>query len=265
MNVKTIILLFAIGLSDVAVAQEWEKRPEWQRFFSDAGVSGTIAVIDEREGQHLIHNRERAEIRYIPASTFKIPHTLFALDADIVEDEFQVFRWDGIERQFASWNRDHDLRSAMRASTVWLYQYFARELGEEREGEYLRQIDYGNRDITGGIDRFWLDGGLRISAIEQIDFLKKLYRNTLPFEVEHQRLVKDLIIIEAGRDWILRAKTGWGFDFDPQIGWFVGWIETPEGPVFIALNIDMPDGLNDTPKREAIARSVLKSLGTLPD
>ena len=36
--------------------------------------------------------------------------------------------------------------------------------------------------------------------MEQVDFLRKLYRNELPFKVEHQRLVKDIMIVEAGRD-----------------------------------------------------------------
>ena len=40
-------------------------------------------------------------------------------------------------------------------------------------------------------------------------FLKKLYQNDLPFELEHQRLLKDVMIVEAEKDWILRAKTGW--------------------------------------------------------
>ena len=62
---------------------------------------------------------------------------------------------------------------------------------------------------------FWLDGALRISAMEQVDFLRKLYRNELPFKVEHQRLVKDIMIVEAGRDWILRAKTGWQARVEP--------------------------------------------------
>ena len=62
-----------------------------------------------------------------------------------------------------------------------------------------------------------------ISAMEQVDFLRKLYRNELPFKVEHQRLVKDIMIVEAGRDWILRAKTGWQARVEPQIGWWVGW------------------------------------------
>lgn len=128
----------------------------------------------------------------------------------------------------------------------------------------LRRLGYGNEDISGGIDRFWLDGGLAISAIEQIDFLQRLHRNALPFEREHQRLLKDLILIEAGPRHVLRGKTGWAFDTEPQIGWFVGWADTPDGAVFFALNIDMRGGEADAPKREAIVRAALRSIGALP-
>ena len=93
---------------------------------------------------------------------------------------------------------------------------------------------------------------------------EKLYRNELPFKVEHQRLVKDIMIVEAGRDWILRAKTGWQARVEPQIGWWVGWVETPTGAVIFALNIDLPGGMKDAPKREAIVRSILQSIGALP-
>jgi len=262
-NIKLILLILCVYTT--ISAQTREERSDWERFFHETGVNGTIAIADERNGKHLVYNKKRAQTQYIPASTFKIPHTLFALDADIIKDEFDIFRWDGTVHQFNTWNRDQDLRSAIRSSTVWVYQEFARQLGENREREYLQKINYGNADASGGINRFWLDGNLRISALEQIDILKELYRNTLPFKVEHQRLVKDLIIIEAGRDWILRGKTGWAFDFEPQIGWFVGWIETPDGPVFFALNIDMPGGASDAPKREVIVRDVLLSLRALPD
>ena len=99
---------------------------------------------------------------------------------------------------------------------------------------------------------------------EQVAFLQKLYRNALPFRVEHQRLVKDVMIVEAGRTWILRAKTGWAARAKPQVGWWVGWVEWPEGPVFFAINIDMPNGADDLTKRERIARDVLRSIGALP-
>jgi beta-lactamase class D OXA-2 len=184
--------------------------------------------------------------------------------AGVVRDEFQAFRWDGTKRDIEAWNRDQDLRSSMRNSTVWVYQQFARELGEERERAYLRKIGYGNADPSGGIDAFWLSGNLRISAEEQVAFLGRLYRNALPFRVEHQRLVKDVMIVEAGRNWILRAKTGWAARAQPQVGWWVGWVEQPDGPVLFAINIDMPNGADDLPKREAIARNVLRSIEALP-
>ena len=136
--------------------------------------------------------------------------------------------------------------------------------GEERGRSYLQRIGYGNADPSGGLDRFWLSGNLRISAAEQVPFLQRLYRNELPFRIDHQRLVKDVMIVEAGRQWILRAKTGWQARVEPQVGWWVGWVEWPEGPVFFALNIDMPNGAKDLPKRERIAWAVLRSIGALP-
>ena len=264
--VVAFMALLFVSPAAVAAAT-WQERPDWAQFFQRAGVGGTIVIVDQRAGKdaHLVYGAERARTRFIPASTFKIPHALFALDAGIVRDEFQVFRWDGTKRDIESWNRDQDLRSSMRNSTVWVYQQFARELGEERERAYLRKISYGNADPSGGVDQFWLSGNLRISAEEQAAFLQRLHRNSLPFRIEHQRLVKDVMIVEAGRTWILRAKTGWAARAKPQVGWWVGWVEQPDGPVFFAINIDMPNGADDLPKREGIAREVLKSIGALPE
>jgi beta-lactamase class D len=258
------LLAFGAGIASADTGQE---RRDWAQYFTEAGVAGTIVVLDERTtpASRWVHAAERAHTRYLPASTFKIPHALFALDAGVVRDEFQVFRWDGTRRDIESWNRDQDLRSSMRNSTVWVNQQFARAIGEQRERRYLQSVAYGNADPSGGIDRFWLEGSLRISAEEQVSFLRRLHRNELPFRVEHQRLVKDVMIVEAGREWILRAKTGWQARVQPQVGWWVGWVEWPEGPVFFAINIDMPNGAKDLPQREGIARGVLKSIGALPE
>lgn len=255
----------AIAIALVALpAWAWEERADWGRYFAEAGVEGTIAIIDERHDARWVWNAARSVERFTPASTFKIPHALFALDAGVVRDEFQTFAWDGVRREVEDWNHDQNLRSSMRSSVVWVYQHFAREIGLEREREYLVETAYGNADPSGGDEGFWLDGALRISAREQLEFLQKLYRNELPFEVAHQRLVKDVMIVEAGRDWILRAKTGWQGRAEPQVGWWVGWVERPEGAVFFALNIRMPGLAEDLPHREGIARAVLRSIDALP-
>jgi beta-lactamase class D len=241
---------------------ERQERPDWASFFDSVQAQGTIVVLDQRGGaqQLWVYNQERADRAYSPASTFKIPHSLFALDAGVVRDEFQVFEWDGVERDFAPHNQDQTLRSAIRNSAVWVYEIFAAEIGEAKAREYLTQIDYGNADPSTSEGAYWIDGALAISAQEQIYFLQKLYQNELPFRVEHQRLVKDIMIVEAEQDWILRAKTGW----EGRWGWWVGWVEWPTGPVFFALNIDTPNRLDDLYKREDITRAILQSINALP-
>ena len=147
-------LLVVIGSTNL-FAQDWQSQKNWAKFFTDAQVQGTIAVLDQRNQRALVYDLKRAQTPFIPASTFKIPHALFALDAGIIKDEFQVLPWDGVKRTFDFWNRDQNLRSSIRQSVVWVYQRFARELGETREREYLKRIDYGNAQPTGGIDQFW--------------------------------------------------------------------------------------------------------------
>jgi len=251
-----------LALASIACAAPMpQERPDWSKFFSDADAHGTIVVVDARSNNDVVfvYDSARAARRYTPASTFKIPHSLFALDAGILRDEFQVIAWDGVKRSVPAWNQDQDLRSAMRNSTVWVYERFAHQLLDQRETDYMRKIGYGNALISGR-KPFWVEGDLAISADEQITLLRRLYRNELPFRVEHQRLVKDVMINEAGPDWILRAKTGWS----GKIGWWIGWVEWPTGPVFFALNLDTPNRTSDVSKRQDITRNILRSIGALP-
>jgi len=236
--------------------------PAWANLFREAGVSGCMAVLDARRGAQTLRVADgpRTQRRYSPASTFKIPHSLFALDAGLLRDEFQVIPWDGVQRSIPAWNQDQTLRSAMRNSTVWVYERFARELGAAKEADYLRRLDYGNAEVDGA-QPFWVEGDLAISAVEQIAFLKRLYLNELPFQVTHQRLVKDVMVGAAGPDWLLRAKTGW----TGRLGWWVGWVEWPEGPVFFAMNMDTPRRLQDLPQRQALVRAALQTLKAWPE
>lgn len=268
MNQRRSLLLSLGALPLLAAAQappanpaDPVERPDWAPFFTDAKAVGSLLVVDERpeSAGRWVHGPDRARRRYTPASTFKIPHSLFALDSGVLKDEFQVIAWDGKHRATDSWNRDQTLRSAMRNSVVWVYEGFARDIGLPREAAYMRAIDYGNA-LASGTAPFWVEGDLAISCVEQIAFLQRLYRNQLPFRVEHQRLVKDVMVTEAGADWMLRSKTGWS----GRIGRWVGWVEQPTGPVFFALNIDTPNRLDDLPKRQQITRAVLKTLGALP-
>jgi beta-lactamase class D len=268
LSMLVVSMLGGLASGSARAESPWHERADWAALFAEAGVPGTLVVIDRRDDSHWVYDRMRAQQRYIPASTFKIPHTLFALDADPTLTPNARFQWDGTERSFAQWNRDHTLRSAYAQSVVLVYQLLAQRIGLERERTYLQRIGYGNADPGGGLTQFWLTGALRISAIEQLDFLQRLHDQALPFPVDTQRTVKDIMESARGNGWTLRAKTGWGFDVTPQIGWYVGWVEHADGPVekpiFFALNIDMPNREKDVGKRTAIARAALASIGALP-
>jgi beta-lactamase class D OXA-2 len=263
-----LIMIFCAASASAQTA--FTTRPDWQSFFADADARGTLLIADFRDAEPawLVFNPERAQQRFSPASTFKISHTLMALDAGVVRDAAQVFVWDGVARRYEPHNHDQTLRTAMRHSTVWVYQGFAKAMGEAKAATYLAQIGYGNARTSAGEGRdgYWLDGDLAISAFEQIEFLRRLYRDELPFSVAHQQLVKELIEVERGDGWVLRAKTGWS----GRYGWWVGWVERvervdgPNAPVFFALNIDTPNRMADLGKRESITRAVLRTIGALP-
>lgn len=265
--ITAVMLIGSFAISSVSEAKtplEPEKsHAVLGEYFKKYNAKGTIVVLDKRSNDNktYVYNQKRAELRYSPASTYKIPHSLFALDAGLVNDEFQVFPWDGVKRSYSPHNQDQNLRSAMRNSAVWVYDIFAEQLGDEKARHYLKKIAYGNADVSTPKGSYWLAGKLAISAYEQIEFLESLYKNELPFKLEHQLLVKDIMVVEAQKNWILRAKTGW----QGKHGWWVGWVEWPTGPVFFALNIDTPERMKDVYKRQAITRDILMSIGALPN
>ncbi|HAP0684695.1 TPA: class D beta-lactamase, partial [Escherichia coli] len=94
MAIRIFAILFSIfSLATFAHAQEGTlERSDWRKFFSEFQAKGTIVVADERQADRamLVFDPVRSKKRYSPASTFKIPHTLFALDAGAVRDEFQI-------------------------------------------------------------------------------------------------------------------------------------------------------------------------------
>ena len=141
------------------------------------------------------------------------------------------------------------------------YQEMARRIGEKRMREWVDRIGYGNRDIGGGIDQFWLTGALRTTAREQVDFVRRLYADELSFSERSRRIVKDILILEKTDAYVLRGKTG--LSGRPGIGWFVGWLERGPRAFVFALNVDMKAD-TDIGVRKEIAVAVLRDLGLLP-
>ena len=254
------------GLAPRASAQlqapRVEMQPDFGDVFTEADTAGTFAVLDVAGNRIVVSDRERADRGFLPASTFKIPNAVIALDTGVVADaDATMFPWDKVVRDFDAWNQDHSLRSAFKASAVPVFQEIARKIGPERMKEYVDKFDYGNRDISGAIDTFWLEGKLRISAMQQIAFLHKLHDGELPVSARSQEIVRDIMYLEQTEWGTLRGKTGAvGIGAAPgskaTMGWLVGWLEHAGKPPYIfAMNMDVRE-----PKQLALRLPIVKTL-----
>ena len=240
--------------------------PGYFKYFDKYNVDGSFILFNMKDTSYFEINNSRCKQQFIPASTFKIFNSLVALETGVIKDENYVIKWDSVKRKRLEWNKDHNLKTAFKNSTVWYYQELAKRVGEEKMKHYIKLVKYGNMDISGGIDQFWLSGKLRISQKEQLDFLIKLYKNELPFSAKSQNIVKKIMLCEDTLGYKLRAKTGWGEQDSLNIGWYIGWVEKDNNVYFFATNIESknPDIKSFPEARIEITKAILKELKILP-
>jgi beta-lactamase class D len=240
-----------------------EIRESLAKRFTDLGTSGTFVAYKVDDYLVVASDRQRSGEAKIPASTFKIPNSLIALETGVVADpDKDVFAWDGVKRPIEAWNKDHTLRSAIAVSAVPVYQEIARRIGQERMQKYVDLFDYGNRDIGGGIDQFWLSGALRIDPVEQVDFVDRLRRRALPVSQRNQDLVADILPVTKVGDSVIRAKSGLAGRDQGSIGWMVGWAEKGTAQTVFALNMDCPEPRH-VEARMSLTQACLAEIGAI--
>lgn len=262
---RTLMIMMFVSINGSIAQTHFEERPEYESYFKKYGVGGSFLLYDLKQNAYIAYDTSRCKERFAPASTFKIFNSLVALETGVAPDEHLVLTWDGVDKGRPSWNQDQDMATAIKNSTVWYYQEIARRIGGKRMREWIRRERYGNMDMSGGIDKFWLKGGMGISQQEQVDFLKRLYQGTLHFSRRSMDIVKRIIILKDTATYTLRGKTGWAQRDGKNIGWLVGYLEQKGNVYFYAINIEAPDPAPEsfTPARREITEAILKSLGLL--
>jgi beta-lactamase class D len=266
MRNKRLLWLLAI-LSLIPVCAEIEAQ-DLSKYFQN--TEGAFVLYDLKNDRYLRYNERRCRERFNPFSTFKIPNSLIGLETGVIKDAEFVIRWDSKKYPAKNnirpeWNHDQTLRSAIKYSAVWYYRELAKGVGEPRMKEWVTKLGYGNQDTSGGIDQFWLRSSLRISADEQIEFLKKLYQEQLPVSKRSLEILKDILTLEKTAEYKLSAKTGTGpLDEGKNIGWFVGYLETKGNVYFFAINLDEKNGAGHRERRINLTKRILTDLGYLP-
>jgi beta-lactamase class D len=207
--------------------------PPLDTLFEGFSACALIDTRDRYDETHLEYHPSQCVVPLSPCSTFKIPHALIGLETGTVDGPEHLKAWDGRVRERTVTNRDHTLASAVEHSVVWYFQGLAREIGAAQMQHWLDRLQYGNRDVTAGIDRFWLGSSLRIDAYQQLQLIRSLWRDGLPFDHAHQQAVRVMLRQDSPLPGTMYGKTGSCLG-DPQSGvpdhgWFIGWIEWEPG------------------------------------
>ena len=236
-----LVLLFVCTHLTLAQADSHRQEkvlPTFGAILDSLDIVGSILVLDHHQEVFYSNDFDWARAGFIPASTFKIPHSLIAVETGVLKDENHIFHWDGQKRSLANWEQDLTLKQAFQFSCVPCYQQVAREIGPETMRRYLDSFNYGETvfDATQ-IDSFWLRGASKISPFEQIDFLEHMYFDKLDLSPKTVSVVKGIMNMEEIFGGVLSGKTGLSSTAEATIGWFVGYVEVAGDVYFFATNV----------------------------
>lgn len=214
--------------------------PEWTASLANNKVSGSIHIWDKN--QNIWHHSDSALFHStnVPASTFKVFITLTALELGVIKDENEVLKWDGKKQRVESWNHDQNMGEALTNSTNWFYEKLASDIGNETMKTWLDKTNYGCNSIDGK-EKYWLEPGFEISPEKQIDFLRKLHDNELPFSQRNMDITKKIMLKKDTLGVKISGKTGWGVPNENNVGWYVGWAEKNNSTYYFATCIEQPE------------------------
>jgi beta-lactamase class D len=252
MNRKFLTLLILIVFVSPAICQRADKEiisekeiPAFGRILDSLKVDGSILIFDNNNQTYLSNDFSWSESGNLPASTFKIPNSIIALETGVIESDTSMIKWIGEKRRLKVWEQDLTFRQAFQVSCVPCYQEIARRIGFERMKEYLKKFEYNGMVFDSlTLDKFWLEGDSKISQFDQIAFLRKIYSGQIPVSERTDSIMKIIMQTEKTESYTLSGKTGWGFRNGDDNGWYVGYLETDENVYFFATNIVPKRGTN---------------------
>lgn len=242
---------------------------EWSELFG--GQEGCFAMLSTPDNTWVISDEKRCGQAFRPFSTFKIANALVGLETGVLAGADTVIEWDPKVYPAADWwpvgwRERNDLRSAFQRSALPYFRALATRIGAPTMKRHVEAFRYGNADTSGGTDLFWLSGGLAISAVQQIEFLRALHEGRLPVAERTRSVVEDIMVIRRNDTYTLRGKTGTGMNEpDHALGWFVGYVERSDDVHYFAINRSGRK-FADIPRKRTMAMAdlALAALGVVP-
>ncbi|RUW60151.1 class D beta-lactamase [Mesorhizobium sp. M7A.F.Ca.US.008.03.1.1] len=234
-------------------------------------------VISDAASGKTLYQDGVCDQRFSPASTFKVPLSLIGYDSGILNDEHTP-SWD-YKPEFKAVKRDQKTVDPViweRDSVLWFSREITRRLGSQRFAGYVSKFDYGNSDVSGnpgkndGLTQSWVNSSLKITPVEQVDFLRKLLARKLPVSARAYDMTSAIIPTFQAGGWTVQGKTGstrLRNDADKvqdkrSLGWFVGWANK-DGRQIVFARLVVDTNRTDMPKGLKTRAAFLKDLPLL--
>ena len=232
-----------------------------KKYFDDKGVEGCFAMLNNANGEITMYNMELDTQRFSPVNTFQIVDALIGLQSGAITNDTMQIKWTGIKTDSTLVNGP-DMKWSFKTNAHVYFQEIARRIGKDTMQHWIDSLGYGNKNISGPIDSFWLNNTLKISADEQLGLMKRLYFDQLPFRKSAQQMVRDALVQEDNTNYKLSYSRGWGNDEKGHgIGWVTGWIEENKHVYFFVTFIKAPANFTNTDVGIEISKSALKQFG----
>ena len=257
--------------SNILVKKAMNVRNDFKGYFDSCGVDGSIAIYDVEGQKWIVSDTVGIETETLPASTFKIINLLIALETKTIKDENEIVKWVGSTDTVKYGYRpdiyhDMSVKEAFKLSAGWVFVELAKKMGKDTYKKYITESKYGNNNLSQSEADFWNFGNFGISPKNQVEFLKSLYEEKLPFSKRNTDTVKNVMITEQTEEYNIRGKTGWTRENNINTGWWTGYIETKKGTYIFATRLlqDRKKNRSDFGScRKEITKKVFRDLGII--
>lgn len=229
-----------------------------KKYFDSAQVEGSFSFLNNQMGDITVYNMQLDTQRFSPVTSFKIPITLIGVQTGKITSENNIqIKTDSNQ------NKTVTLKEIFSSASPEYLQSLARQTGKDTMKLWIDSLGYGNKNMEGAVDSFWLNNQLKISPDEQLGLMSKLYFDQLPFQKYAQQMTRDAMLQEDNTLYRLSYTIGTGRDEkNDQIGWVTGWIEENQHVYFFVTFIRSADKNKDMKQTGInISKEILTSMG----
>lgn len=230
---------------EVIVHKETLATQKWVDFSEVfQGINGCAVIYSPSQEQFTFYNEDLCRQEKSPYSTFKIVSALSGLKNHVIDDETSQLGYDGTVYSNPEWNGDLTLKEAFQKSCIWYFRKIVDSVGKYEIQQELNHLQYGNCDISEWdgshinpmekLNGFWLDSSLKISPLEQVNVLVKIFEGQSMYDNRHIEILKSMMLVSENGAQGIYGKTGSG----NGEAWFIGFSELDSEREYFAIYLD---------------------------